>query len=85
VFWISKTIHSIRRFRRRTLLLPATIDLGSTPIAVAPDGFRELRRVIAGITAVDRQSLSQRSTGPAYRINCRVDISLLLRTRGYSP
>ncbi len=85
MFWISKTIHSIRRFRRRTLLLPATMDPGSTPIAMALDGFREFRWVIAGITAVDRQSLFQRSTGPTHRINRSLDTPLLLHTRGYSP
>ena len=82
VFWISKTIHSIRRFRRRTLLLPATMDPGSTPIAVALDGFREFRWVIAGITAGDRQSLFQRSTGPTHRINRSLDTPLLLHIRG---
>ena len=85
VFWISKTIHSIRSVRRRTLQLITANGPSITPLAAYLDGLEEFRWVIAGISAVDRPSLSQHSTGPAYRINCRVDISLLLRTRGYSP
>jgi hypothetical protein len=85
VFWISKTIHSIRSVRHRTLQLVTANGPSITPMAAYLYDLEEFRWVIAVISAVDHPSLSQRSTGPAYQFNCRVDISLLLRTRGYSP
>jgi hypothetical protein len=48
-------------------------------------GLEEFRWTIVVITAIGRQSLFQRATGPAYRINRSLDTPLLLHIRGYSP
>jgi len=85
VFWISKTIHSIMKFRRRTLR-PITANGPSiTPMAADLDGLGEFRWAIVVNTAIGRQSLSKRSAGPTHRINRRLDTPLLLHIPGYSP
>ena len=84
VFSISKTIHSIMRFRRRTLRLITANGSSITPLAAYLVGLEEFRWTIVVITAIGRQSLFQRATGPAYRINRSLDTPLLLHIRGYS-
>jgi hypothetical protein len=49
------------------------------------DGLEEFRWAIVVITAIGRQSLSKRSTGPTHRINRRLDTPFLLHIPGYSP
>ena len=83
VFWISKTIHSIRSVRRRTLQLISANGPSITPMAAYLDGLEEFRWAIVVITAIGHQDLSKRSTGSIHRINRRLDTPLLLRTCGY--
>jgi hypothetical protein len=85
VFSISKTIHLIMRFRRRTLRLITANGSSISPLAAYLVGLEEFRWTIVVIAAIGRQSLFQRSTGPAYRINRSLDTPLLLHIRGYSP
>jgi hypothetical protein len=85
VFWTSKTIHSIRSVRRRTLQLITANGPSITPMAAYLDDLEEFRWAIVVITAIGHQDLSKRSTGTPHRINRHLDTALHPHTRGYSP